>query len=91
MSNKAQEFAKLNEKRKELETRKITLEVKFKEAQKSLQQVVSEIKEAGYDPKTLAAELKAKEEELEKAQKDFEEKLEIAERLITEIEQAAGI
>lgn len=73
---------KLSEKfdslRKQLDAnalKRVRLEEKLRSATQNLQRLVAEIRQAGYDPKTMEADIAAKEAELNKQIDELAEKI----------------
>lgn len=82
-----EKFHKLKAQAEENNARRIRAEEKYQASKKRLEEVVAEIKEAGYeDPKMLSSIKKEKEEALEKEMKALEEVLEKQEKILDSVE-----
>lgn len=86
MKDQIERFRELNDKLKTLSEKKIRLEEQFKSKKQALTDLVTEIKNAGYDPKNLGVVIKEKEEALKTAISSFEGELQKVSGLLTQIE-----
>lgn len=88
MKDQIERFKELSEKLKGVSERKIRLEEQYKSKKQSLTDLLTEIKNAGYDPKTLGSVIKEKEESLKSAIETFEQELQTVSTKLSEIEGA---
>jgi DNA repair exonuclease SbcCD ATPase subunit len=88
MKDQIERFKELNETFKSLSEKKIRLEEQFKARKKALSELITEIKDAGYDPTKLNDVIKEKEISLKTAIGDFEAELQEVSSKIAEIEGA---
>jgi len=84
----SKKIAEIHQKHQELNEKRITYQERLRLEQKKLDEVVSEIKEKGYDPKNLKKIHEDKERELEKVISEVEASLENAQKILEEIEKA---
>jgi uncharacterized protein (UPF0335 family) len=88
MKDQIELFKELNEKLRNFSDRKIRLEEQYKSKKQALTDLLTEIKDAGYDPKTLGSVIKEKEEFLKTAINAFEQELQTVSTQLSEIEGA---
>jgi uncharacterized protein (UPF0335 family) len=88
MKDQIENFRNLQSKLRNLSDKKIRLEEQFKTKKKDLTDLISEIREAGYDPKNLGAVIKEKESSLKVAIDSFEKDLQTVSTQLSEIEGA---
>lgn len=72
MKDQIERFRELNDMLKNLSEKKIRLEEQYKSKKEALTNLITEIKNSGYDPKNLGAVIKEKEEALKAAISSFE-------------------
>jgi uncharacterized protein YoxC len=86
MSDQIEKFKALEKKRQDLATRKIRLEEQYNAKRESLAAVIAEVKQAGYDPKTLKKTIVEMEERLSKDIEEFEASISKASQQLAAIE-----
>lgn len=86
MKDQIENFRDLQSKLRNLSDKKIRLEEQFKTKKKDLTNLITEIREAGYDPKNLGVVIKEKEASLKIAIDSFEKDLQTVSTKLSEIE-----
>jgi len=86
MADQVERFKALEKKRQELSTKKIRLEKQYNARKEALAAVVKEVKDAGYDPKTLKQTIAEMELKLKQDMDTFESGLEAASKQLAAIE-----
>ena len=82
----SERFQNLLEKEKGNKERKIRMEERLENAKKELKRVVGEIKEAGYDHRTLKSDLESKRKELTKELDQFDKDVQAQTEALDSIE-----
>ncbi len=86
MKDQIERFRELNDMLKVLSEKKIRLEEQYKSKKEALTNLITEIKDAGFDPKNLGAVIKEKEEALKTAISSFEGELQKVSQLLSQVE-----
>lgn len=86
VTDQVDRFKALEKRRQELSTKKIRLEEQYNAKRESLAAIITEVKKAGYDPKTLKQTITDMESKLKKDMDAFEARLEEASKKLSTME-----
>lgn len=86
MADQVERFKKLEERRQELSTKKIRLEEQYNAKRETLASLIEEVKQAGYDPKTLKKTISEMEKKFAADIEEFEAAINTASQQLASIE-----
>lgn len=86
MADQVEKFKELETRRQELSTKKIRLEEQYNAKREALASLIEEVKNAGYDPRTLKKTISEMEKKLASDIEEFETAINDASRQLAKIE-----